>query len=507
MPALLIHGGGAALLLSLFATSFKPPASHGVTSSLPSPSHSLTSSPTNDHQHPTIRIDLHPHASETDNSEPAIAIAKSHEIPEQAPSSNSLALTNGVSGTRSDLQPMSGSRKRVYPWVASIAFGLVAFLGIDWVLHTIQSPEEASWISTSRYWLDRRVCTWFGACGIQHMWRDTPTRTLAVFPVGNRTNHTLDWIDEEEPDPEFWPPEEQILREIPKYVLDHAPYVHLYSGEEFWPSDISEHLLHTTPNLNYTPIDEQWQQPNLSNLWKLNYWGRSVFLKSDDNVEDRPQWLGSKVNIPDRPQRKPEDLDDGEWFQGKPYPWQSNVKEALKGGEKFLKMGFGDLKYKGGERKNPPGVYPPGQYKVPFPEPPPARHDGYKSELRKRESKLRKREPKLHKRTGKSEFREQWKPSHRLGGRSDAPAVLIVVDKGHGVVDAFWFFFYSYNLGNTVFNVRFGNHVGDWEHTMVRFYNGTPKVVFFSEHSGGEAYTFEAVERFGKRVSLLLEYH
>ncbi|KAF2102176.1 hypothetical protein NA57DRAFT_64752 [Rhizodiscina lignyota] len=317
------------------------------------------------------------------------------------------------------------------------------------------SPEEASWIGTSRYWLDRKACTWFGACGIQHM------------------------------DPSKWTPEDRILREIPRYVLDHAPYVHLYSGEEFWPSDIAEHLIHTTPRVNYTPIDEQWQHPNLSNLWKLNYWGRSVYLQSDDNVEERPGWLGSKENIPARPKRKPEDLDDGEWFQGKMYPWQSNLKEALKGGDKFLKMGFGDLKFKGGDRKNPPGVYPPGQWEHPFPEPGPPRRDGYKSELRKRQNK--------------SEFREQWKPSHRLGGRSDAPAVLIVVDKGHGVVDAFWFFFYSYNLGNTVFNVRFGNHVGDWEHTMVRFYNGVPKLVFFSEHAGGEAYTYDAVERFGKR--------
>jgi hypothetical protein len=36
---------------------------------------------------------------------------------------------------------------------------------------------------------------------------------------------------------------------------------------------------------------------------------------------------------------------------------------------------------------------------------------------------------------------------------------------------------------------------------MVRFYKGEPKMVFFSEHAGGEAYTFDAVERFGKRVS------
>ncbi len=88
------------------------------------------------------------------------------------------------------------------------------------------------------------------------------------------------------------------------------------------------------------------------------------------------------------------------------------------------------------------------------------------------------------------------------GGRSDAPAVLVVIDKGHGVVDAFWFFFYSYNLGNLVFNIRFGNHVGDWEHTLVRFIDGKPEYVFVSEHFFGEAYTYSAIEKVGKRVSI-----
>ena len=89
----------------------------------------------------------------------------------------------------------------------------------------------------------------------------------------------------------------------------------------------------------------------------------------------------------------------------------------------------------------------------------------------------------------------------RKGGRSKAPAVLVVVDKGKGVVDAFWFYFYSFNLGNSVLNVRFGNHVGDWEHCMVRFYKGEPKGLFFSAHTAGEAYSYGAVEKLGKRVS------
>ena len=70
-----------------------------------------------------------------------------------------------------------------------------------------------------------------------------------------------------------------------------------------------------------------------------------------------------------------------------------------------------------------------------------------------------------------------------------------MVDKGNGILDAFWFYFYSYNLGTTVLNIRFGNHIGDWEHSLIRFKDGVPKAVFFSAHSGGLAYAYNAVEK------------
>ncbi|KAI9743941.1 MAG: Vacuolar protein sorting-associated protein 62 [Claussenomyces sp. TS43310] len=84
-------------------------------------------------------------------------------------------------------------------------------------------------------------------------------------------------------------------------------------------------------------------------------------------------------------------------------------------------------------------------------------------------------------------------------GRSAAPTVLLIVEKEDGIVDAFWFFFYSYNLGNGIFGIRFGNHVGDWEHCMVRFVNGAPTQMFLSEHEFGVSYTFEAMEKQGQR--------
>ncbi|KAL8798748.1 MAG: hypothetical protein Q9223_007772 [Gallowayella weberi] len=202
---------------------------------------------------------------------------------------------------------------------------------------------------------------------------------------------------------------------IPAYVLEYAPLVYLHSGEKFWPCDIAEHLEHVTPYLNYTPMAASSASLSLTNLDKLNEYtnGRFVYLTSDDNVEERPDWLEGEKNIPDYPEE---------------------LHQTLLAGGNNLQQPFGTDQERAVQ-----------------------------------------------------------------GGRSDAPAVLVVVDKGQGIVDAFWFFFYSYNLGNLVFNIRFGNHVGDWEHCLVRFEDGKPKHVFVSEHYFGQAYTYDAVEKLGKR--------
>lgn len=88
------------------------------------------------------------------------------------------------------------------------------------------------------------------------------------------------------------------------------------------------------------------------------------------------------------------------------------------------------------------------------------------------------------------------KPSLIDGEIEHAPATLIVVDKGNGWVDAFWFYFYSFNLGPFVSGSGpFGNHVGDWEHSLVRFYNGKPVIVWISAHGGGGAYYYHNLEK------------
>lgn len=87
-------------------------------------------------------------------------------------------------------------------------------------------------------------------------------------------------------------------------------------------------------------------------------------------------------------------------------------------------------------------------------------------------------------------------PDIETGRIADAPAVVVCVDKGGGRIDAFWFFFYSYNEGPYVMGGGpYGNHLGDWEHSLVRFQNGFPELVWMSAHGGGAAYEYSAMEK------------
>ena len=78
-------------------------------------------------------------------------------------------------------------------------------------------------------------------------------------------------------------------------------------------------------------------------------------------------------------------------------------------------------------------------------------------------------------------------------------AAVIVNDHGEGLVDAFYMYFYAYNRGNTVLFQELGDHIGDWEHNMVRFQDGKPTEMWYSQHGNGEAFTFDTVEKMGNR--------
>ncbi|WP_166658097.1 Vps62-related protein [Actinokineospora alba] len=92
-------------------------------------------------------------------------------------------------------------------------------------------------------------------------------------------------------------------------------------------------------------------------------------------------------------------------------------------------------------------------------------------------------------------------------GRQAVNAYALIVPRTSNgaptdTVDIIYWMFYPYNNGKRVcIGVEtdgtcvggwstFGNHVGDWEHITVRFREGLPEKIFYSQHSGGETFTF-----------------
>jgi hypothetical protein len=418
------------------------------------------------------------------------------------------------------------SGRRCFGWfiAGSIIYILFCLLGvqIDKTTDELDLVESSEWVRTGKSWLDRQACRWLGLCGTIHLvmtsaWTSSNIKDGPSDPIVPDPD---DWWLSGDEDPDSWSKEERKRREVPQYVLDHAPYVHLFSGEQFWPCDVGEHLLHTKPYVNYTDISNVTTDRNLTNLDRLNDYhhgqhGRYMYLQSDDNPEERPNWLVGSDNIPHMPEPI-EDDGDAPWpnlDDLKHLDLETMKKEALEnaygkqppsGTESARELPTGLVTSQDGRCGGNSGQTCKGSHfgsccsiygwcgntdefcGEPCDPLSGTCYDPY--------NPPRGPHTDLRKRSTLDLNGERHKPEP--GGRSSAPAILIVVPKENGIVDAFWFFFYSFNLGQTVLNIRFGNHVGDWEHTCVRFRNGKPIEISLSEHNFGQAFTWKAMEKY-----------
>ncbi|MCJ1477875.1 Vacuolar protein sorting-associated protein 62 [Lambiella insularis] len=361
--------------------------------------------------------------------------------------------------------------------IVSLSFFYGSFYGLYLFLNPRDikpagAREEAKWIATSHSWTDRTACRFIGVCGGDHWksstrwWRNTGS--VHQHRIQQPHSYNEDWHDPQA-QPFNWTKEERVLRDIPKFVFDYAPLVHLHSGENYWPTDIADFLNHVTPKRNYTAIKEH--QLNLTHLASLNDYnkGKHVFLTSNDDPEQPSDWLSRKTNVPDRATE-----DDVRADAKKDLEWDGTVE-----GETLDNVARREGWYEVGEGTHH-GLVKRGAMALGEAD---ATMDSFDIEAYHEAIQAR--------------DRHAWR--HRKAGKSNAPAVLIVIDKGNGIIDAFWFYFYSFNMGKKVLKIRFGNHVGDWEHSMVRFQHGEPKAVFLSEHTFGGAYSYDAVEKIGKR--------
>lgn len=83
-------------------------------------------------------------------------------------------------------------------------------------------------------------------------------------------------------------------------------------------------------------------------------------------------------------------------------------------------------------------------------------------------------------------------------GKTDGAVscAVVVNDHGGGLVDVFYLYFYAFDFGGIYFGFNIGNHVADWEHTMVRFQDEVPQAIWYSQHSNGQAFKYDVVEKY-----------
>ncbi|OTB09176.1 hypothetical protein M426DRAFT_316469 [Hypoxylon sp. CI-4A] len=364
--------------------------------------------------------------------------------------------------------------------IVAVFLGVVIFLAafLPKALNPVPPSKERqeadqAWINTSPHWLDRQACRWLSLCGLLHLRTDPPGKPKKKDHDDGH-GHELRHILGDEPTTILTGESNRQLRGIPDYVLTYAPLVHLYSQEFFWPSDIADHMKHVVPDIDDDVLLNESEPLSLSNLNKLS--GKLGFqhLNSQDDVESRPQWLHSKRNRPIA--FDDEDEDKTEDDESEPDGWLSDDTTWYEVDRDHPLQRISD------PRKLPAGMT-------------------QSQRIARRSRDLHSREQqRLLSQSAQEGLNEQNKPDE--SGYSRAPATLVLVDKGSGIVDAFWFFFYAYNLGQTVLGTRYGNHVGDWEHCMIRFESGVPRAVFFSEHEGGQAYAWHAVEKRGNETEI-----
>jgi hypothetical protein len=88
------------------------------------------------------------------------------------------------------------------------------------------------------------------------------------------------------------------------------------------------------------------------------------------------------------------------------------------------------------------------------------------------------------------------------------PSCVIILEKTPRDFDVFYFYFYSYDRGANITQVlepldslfdlnetqrqmHYGDHVGDWENNMIRFRDGNPIGIYYSQHTDGRAYDWD----------------
>lgn len=82
---------------------------------------------------------------------------------------------------------------------------------------------------------------------------------------------------------------------LPDYAITYAPWSYLHSEDRTFPSDVTVHLNHTIPEVDYEAIGST----SFLTIDTLNNYPSDAYLTSEDNVADNPAWLLSDYGMPD----------------------------------------------------------------------------------------------------------------------------------------------------------------------------------------------------------------
>lgn len=82
---------------------------------------------------------------------------------------------------------------------------------------------------------------------------------------------------------------------LPDYAITYAPWSYIHSEDRTFPSDITVHLNHVIPEINYEAVDDA-DSVTIETLY--NY-PSDAYLTSKDNVASDPAWLLSDYGVPD----------------------------------------------------------------------------------------------------------------------------------------------------------------------------------------------------------------
>ncbi|KAI3475335.1 hypothetical protein L1887_63313 [Cichorium endivia] len=179
--------------------------------------------------------------------------------------------------------PMQRFSRKCFAGFIAVALCYIVLNGVGaYITGTMTAAEMAEnekWIASGKLWTDRQMCRWLGICGLFHYLNKSA------------------WTSQ------------HIADDIPKPTPQWSDY---------WISAKTQ-TIGRMKSVSCGRFPKELEDDrNLTNLNDLNgvdggVSGKYIYLQSNDNVEERPRWLGGNKNIPHAPEMRKDIGFDAPW--------------------------------------------------------------------------------------------------------------------------------------------------------------------------------------------------